>query len=74
MIEEVRIFGIYMPSPLLWAVLAAVLTFMIRPLLVRIPLHRVLWHPALLDLALFQLFWWGLGLLADGCLPHGLIS
>lgn len=74
MIDELHIFGIYVPAALCWAVIAAVCTFLLRPLLLRLPLWRVLWHPALLELMLFLLFWWGLTLLADGFLPHGLIS
>ncbi|WP_454884327.1 DUF1656 domain-containing protein [Sphingomonas oryzagri] len=74
MIEELHIFGIYMPSALAWAVLAVTITFLLRGLLLRLPLHRVLWHPALLEFALFLLIWWGLACLADSVLPRGLIS
>lgn len=57
MIEELHIFGVYMPAALTWCILAVVLTFLLRGLLQRIPLHHVLWHPALLEMALFFLIW-----------------
>ena len=65
MIDEIQIFGVYAPAALVWATLAACLAYEMRPLLQRLPLHRVNWHPGLLDLALFVLFWWGLSSLAD---------
>jgi hypothetical protein len=30
-----------------------------------LPLERFNWHPGVLDLALFAIFWWGLATLAD---------
>lgn len=74
MIEELHFFGVYMPAALVWAVLAVILTFLLRGLLLPLPLHRILWHPALLELALFLLIWLGLGTLADGFLPRWAIS
>jgi len=46
MIEELHIFGVYMPAALVWAVLAVILTFLLRGLLLRLPLHHILWHSA----------------------------
>jgi hypothetical protein len=40
----------------------------------RLPLHLILWHPALIELAIFVLLWWGIAMLADAYLPSGLIS
>jgi hypothetical protein len=74
MIEEIRIFGIYMPAGLLWAVIAAAVTFFVRGWVYRLPLHLILWHPALIELAIFVLLWWGIAMLADAYLPSGLIS
>lgn len=70
MIEEVHLWGVYMPAALAWGVLAAVLVHALRALLRRLPLERLLWHPSLAELALFFLLWWGLGALADR-LPAG---
>jgi hypothetical protein len=74
MIEEIRIFGVYMPSALFWAAIALTVTVLSRGILLRIPLRRFLWHPGLFDLATFFLLWWGITRLADACFPHGLIS
>lgn len=74
MIEELHVFGVYMPAALVWAVLAVALTFLLRGLLLRLPLHRILWHPALLEMALFLLIWLALSSLADSFLPRWAIS
>jgi hypothetical protein len=65
MIDEVQIFGVYVPAALVWAVIAAFIAYLARPYIHRLPLQRFNWHPGLLDLALFALFWWGLASLAD---------
>lgn len=65
MIEEINALGVYMPAALGWCVVAVILTYLLRGLIHRLPVHVVLWHPALLDLACFILIWWGLGALAD---------
>ncbi|WP_245005139.1 DUF1656 domain-containing protein [Paraburkholderia sacchari] len=74
MTEEIRLFGIYMPAALFWAVIAMLVTFMLRGALQRVPLRQLLWHPGLIDLAAFFLLWYGITRLADICLPHGFIS
>ncbi|AOI59169.1 DUF1656 domain-containing protein [Burkholderia diffusa] len=74
MIEEIHIFGIYMPSALAWAVVALAVTFLLRGVLQRLPLRVLLWQPALLELATFFLLWWGFARLADACFPHRLLS
>jgi hypothetical protein len=65
MIDEVQIFGVYVPAALVWAIIAAFIAYLTRPYVHRLPLQRFNWHPGLLDLALFALFWWGLASLAD---------
>jgi|GEM_PF-952000 len=74
MIEEIRLFGVYMPSALFWAVIALTVTFLLRGALLRFALRQWLWHPALIDLAAFFALWWGITRLADTCFPHGFIS
>ncbi|WP_213308982.1 DUF1656 domain-containing protein [Paraburkholderia sacchari] len=74
MIEEIRIFGVYMPSALFWAAIALTITFLLHGILLRVPLRQMLWHPALIDLAAFFLLWWGITRLADACFPHGVFS
>ena len=66
MIDELHLFGVYLPAGLVWAVLAGILAYLLRNLLQRLSLHRVLWQPGLVELALFAALWWGLTVLADG--------
>ncbi len=65
MIEEIHLLGVYMPAALVWGVLAVLLVYLLRIPLQRLPLYRLLWHPSLLELALFVLLWWGLSAFAD---------
>lgn len=74
MIEEIHVLGIYMPAALVWAIVAAVLVYLLRVPIQRFPAYRLLWHPSLLELALFALLWWGLSASADLLLPHGVLS
>lgn len=74
MIEEINILGVYMPAALAWGVLAAVLVYLVRAPLQRLPVYRALWHPSLLEFACFILFWWGLSALADTFLYSRFVS
>jgi len=74
MIEEIRVFGVYMPAALAWAVLAFLLAYLLRSAVRRLPLERVLWHPALAELCLFALLWWAITVLADHFHPDWLMS
>lgn len=74
MIEEIHLLGVYMPAALVWGVLATVIVYALRTPLQRLPMYRLLWHPSLLELALFVLVWWGLSALADTFLPSWLAS
>ncbi|MBS0232290.1 MAG: DUF1656 domain-containing protein [Proteobacteria bacterium] len=65
MIDEVQIFGVYVPAALWWAILASLLTYWLRPIFHRVPLDQVSWRPALLDITIFSLLWWGFSVLAD---------
>lgn len=69
MIDELNIFGVFMPAALVWAIIGGVLAYGARLALQRLPLERFLWQTGLLDLALFFLFWWGVSALADILLP-----
>ncbi|HEX7854829.1 MAG TPA: DUF1656 domain-containing protein [Sphingobium sp.] len=68
MIDEINVLGVYVPAALACGVVAAMLVYSLRTLLQRLPAYRLLWHPSLLELALFVLFWWGLSALADAFL------
>ncbi len=74
MIEELHLFGVFIPAALAWAVLAGTLAYLLRNLLQMTPLPRLLWQPGLLELALFALLWWGITRFADAFLPRWLIS
>jgi hypothetical protein len=74
MIEELHLFGVYMPAALVWAVIAGILAYLLRNLLQRLPLYHLLWHPGVLELALFMALWWGLTVLADNFLSRALVS
>jgi hypothetical protein len=74
MIEEIHIFGVYMPAGLVWAALAMILTFFTRDWVHRLPLQWLIWQPALIELAIFVLLWWGIASLADAYLRPGIIS
>jgi len=74
MIEEVHLFGVYLPAALAWGAIAFLLAWLLRGRLLRLPLQRLLWHPALAELALFALLWWGVAVLADHFHPDWLMS
>ncbi|WP_425988692.1 DUF1656 domain-containing protein [Afipia sp. DC4300-2b1] len=50
---ELDLFGIVIPSLLLWGVVAGVLTRIASKLLMRAGVYRAVWHPALFDFALY---------------------
>ena len=61
--DQVVIAGTYWPPFLADLVLAVVLFLLLRPLLVRLRLHRFLWHPALFEVAFFTCLLSGIVLL-----------
>ena len=50
---DLDLFGVIVPSLLLWSVLAYVLARVISEVLAWAGLYRHVWHPALFDFALF---------------------
>ncbi len=69
MIDELNIFGVYMPAALVWAILGGILAYITRTALQRLPLDRYLWQAGLLDVALFFLLWWSVSTLAALVMP-----
>ena len=53
MIYELDLFGVLVPSLVLWSVIAFVLARLISKLIARAGLYRQIWHPALFDFALY---------------------
>ena len=73
MITEVSLFGIFINAGLVSAVMAALLLAALRRLLSAVGAYRWVWHPALVDVALFVLLW-GLASFAESALNTQLIS
>ena len=55
MIGEISLYGIFVPWLLLLALLALALSRALSLVLARAGFYRLVWHPALFDLALFVL-------------------
>lgn len=53
MTYEIDLFGVLVPSFLLWTVFAYMLARIASKLIARTGLYRQVWHPALFDFALF---------------------
>jgi hypothetical protein len=53
MIGEVSLYGLYVPTLLLLALLALGIARLLARVLARLGVYRLVWHPALFDLALF---------------------
>ena len=50
---ELDLFGVLVPSLVLWSVLAFALARIFSKLIARAGLYRRIWHPALFDFALY---------------------
>jgi hypothetical protein len=65
MIGEVSLYGLYVPPLLLLALLALGIVGVLKRVLARLGLYRLVWHPALFDLALFVIVLGSLSLLTS---------
>ena len=50
---QLDLFGVIVPSLVLWSVVAYLLARIVSRLMARAGLYRWIWHPALFDFALF---------------------
>ena len=50
---ELDLFGVLVPSLLLWSVVGYALARLVSKLIARAGLYRRIWHPALFDFALY---------------------
>ena len=66
MIGEFNIFGVFVPSALIWAIIAAIVAFPVRRLLDRIGFYKIVWHRGLFDVALLAILWAAVTALAGG--------
>jgi len=64
-LAEINLFGILVNVGLVSAMLAGVLLLPLRKALTFIGAYRLVWHPALVDLALFTLLWGGVAFAAS---------
>ncbi len=53
MTAELSLYGLYVPTLLLLALLALICTRVLGKLLMRLGFYRLVWHPALFEFALF---------------------
>lgn len=60
MTQEFDILGVYVPSLLIWMLLALLLGSLVRRGLARAGLYRHIWHPPLFDAAIFLLLLGGI--------------
>jgi hypothetical protein len=60
MTGEFDILGVYVPSLLVWLLLALLLGSLVRRGLARAGLYRHIWHPPLFDAAIFLLLLGGI--------------
>jgi len=51
--HEIDIYGVLVPSLLLWLIVAYALSALVRRLMQRFDLYRLVWHPALFNFAIF---------------------
>lgn len=57
MLADINLFGVFVDVRFATAVVALVLLLPVRRLLGAVGAYRLVWHPALVDLALFVLLW-----------------
>jgi hypothetical protein len=60
MIGELSLYGIYFPWLLALAILTLGLSWLVRRLLALTGVYRLVWHPALFDLALYVVLLYGM--------------
>ena len=72
MLADINLFGVFVDVRFVTAVVALVLLLPVRRLLGAVGAYRLVWHPALVDLALFVLLWGAVAWVATA-LPSRLV-
>lgn len=72
MLADINLFGVFVDVRFATAVVALLLGMPVRRLLGALGAYRVVWHPALVDLALFVLLWGAVAWVAIA-LPYRLV-
>lgn len=57
---DIDIFGVYVPSLMILALVAIIANLLLRSVLARVGVYRLVWHRSLFDLALFVIVLSGL--------------
>lgn len=57
MIAEISIFGVFVSGALATACLAGIALLIVRRLFLKVGFYQLVWHPHLVDLALFTILW-----------------
>ncbi|MDR6858501.1 DUF1656 domain-containing protein [Variovorax guangxiensis] len=65
MLAEVNLFGIFINVGLVSAFCAILLLLLLRKGLSSVGAYRLVWHPALVDLALFTILWGAVAFVAS---------
>ncbi len=52
---EFSIYGVFIPSLLVWMLIAFIVTSVLRAMLTRLGFYRVVWHRSLFNLALYAI-------------------
>lgn len=52
---EISIYGVFIPSLLVWMLAAFIITSAARAVLVRVGFYRLVWHRSLFNLALYAI-------------------
>lgn len=65
---QIDLFGVLLPSLMLWLVITYAIGALLRPLLERVGVYRFVWHRALFDLALYVCLLGGVVYLSSGLL------
>jgi hypothetical protein len=66
MIAECDIGGVFVPTYVIWAVLALALKQPVQWALTRLGAYRFVWHRGLFDIALLLLLWAGIAATSSG--------
>jgi hypothetical protein len=69
MIGETNLFGVFLPTLLIVAVLAFALTLLLKWALRRLNFYRLVWHAGLFDTGLFVVTWWLVAMSTTGLTP-----
>jgi hypothetical protein len=57
MIGEFDVGGVFIPSLLVWVIVAFIINLFVRRLLVLFGFYRLVWHRGLFDLAILAILW-----------------